>query len=220
MASFKKSLFEQFALVAKAMSSGNRLEIVELLAQCDYSVEALASIVGLSVANTSHHLQQLRHAGLVTSRKEAQRVYYRLGSEAVFDLLNNLRSVAEQHVAEVGQLVDTYLTTKDGMEPISCDELLQRAKAGLVTVLDVRPVAEYRAGHLPSAINVPLKQLKKRLGEFDSAREIVAYCRGPYCLLAFEAVKLLRAQGFRVRRLQEGYPEWKQAGLPVESTLA
>lgn len=126
----------------------------------------------------------------------------------------------EQHVAEVGQLVDTYLTTKDGMEPISRDELLQRAKAGLVTVLDVRPVAEYRAGHLPSAINVPLKQLKKRQGEFDSAREIVAYCRGPYCLLAFEAVKLLRAQGFRVRRLQEGYPEWKQAGLPVESTLA
>ena len=142
MTSFKKSLFEQFALVAKAMSSGNRLEIVELLAQCDYSVEALASIVGLSVANTSHHLQQLRHAGLVTSRKEAQRVYYRLGSEAIFDLLNNLRSVAEQHVAEVGQLVDTYLTTKDGMEPISRDELLQRAKAGLVTVLDVRPVAD------------------------------------------------------------------------------
>lgn len=117
-------------------------------------------------------------------------------------------------------MVDTYLTTKDGMELISRDELLQRAKAGLVTVLDVRPVAEYRAGHLPSAINVPLKQLKKRLGEFDFAREIVAYCRGPYCLLAFEAVKLLRAQGFRVRRLQEGYPEWKQAGLPVESTLA
>lgn len=121
-------------------------------------------------------------------------------------------------MAEVGQLVDTYLTTKDGMEPISRDELLQRAKAGLVTVLDVHPVAEYRAGHLPSAINVPLKQLKKCLGEFDSAREIIAYCRGPYCLLAFEAVKLLRALGFRVRRLQEGYPEWKQAGLPVGRT--
>jgi len=217
MASFKKALFAQFALAAKALGNGNRLEILELLAQCEYSVEDLAKIAALSVANTSHHLQQLRQAGLVTSRKEAQRVYYRLSGEDVMSLLDSLRSVAERHVADVERLVDTYLTAKDGMEPISRDELTRRAKAGSVTVLDVRPVAEYAAGHLPGAVNVPLKELKKHLGEFDPRREIVAYCRGPYCILAFEAVKLLRGKGYRVRRLQDGYPEWKSAGLPVET---
>lgn len=219
MASFKKSLFEQFALIAKALSSGNRLEMLELLAQCEYSVDDLAKVAGLSMANTSHHLQQLRHAGLVISRKEAQRVYYRLSGEDVIALLNTLRSVAERHLTEVEQLVNTYLTTKDSMEPISRDELMQRAKEGSVTVLDVRPQAEYAAGHLPGAVNVPLTELKRHLSEFDPQREIIAYCRGPYCILAFEAVKLLRGKGFRVRRLQDGYPEWKSAGLPVESTM-
>lgn len=217
MSSFKKQLFEQFAQIAKAMGSGNRLEILEFLAQCEYSVEDLAKVMGLTVANTSHHLQQLRQVGLVTTRKEGQRVFYRLAGEDVLALVNNVRSVAERHLADVNRLVDTYLSAKDDMEPIPRDELMQRAKEGSVTVLDVRPPAEYAAGHLPSAVNVPLKELEAHLGEFEPQREIVAYCRGPYCVLAFEAVKLLRGKGFRVRRLQDGYPEWKQAGLPVES---
>lgn len=220
MSAFKKALFGQFAQVAKAMSSGNRLEMLEFLAQCEYSVEDLAKVMGLGVANTSHHLQQLRHAGLVTTRKEGQRVFYRLNGEDVNELVGSLRNVAERHLAEVDQLVNTYLTRKDSMEPIPRDELMQRAKEGSVIVLDVRPPAEYAAGHLPGAVNVPLKELKKHLNEFDPQREIVAYCRGPYCVLAFEAVKLLRGKGFRVRRLQDGYPEWKQAGLPVEKSVA
>jgi rhodanese-related sulfurtransferase/DNA-binding MarR family transcriptional regulator len=217
MSSLKKDLFAQFAQIAKAMSSGNRLEILEFLAQCEYSVEDLAKVMDLSVANTSHHLQQLRYAGLVTTRKDGQRVFYRLAGEDVVALVNNVRSVAERHLADINQLVNTYLTKKDGMEPVPRDELMQRAAEGSVTVLDVRPPVEYAAGHLPGAVNVPLKELKKHFGEFDPQREIVAYCRGPYCVLAFEAVKLLREKGFQVRRLQDGYPEWKQAGLPVES---
>lgn len=218
MTTFKKALFEQFAQVAKAMSSGNRLEILEFLAQCEYSVEDLAKVMKLSVANTSHHLQQLRHAGLVTTRKEAQRVFYRINGEDVIELTNCLRRMAERQLAEVNHLVHTYLTSKDGMEPIPREELLQRAKEGSITVLDVRPPAEYAAGHLPGAVNIPLRELKKHLTDFDPGHEIVAYCRGPYCVLAFEAVKLLRDKGFRIRRLQDGYPEWKSAGLPVEKT--
>jgi rhodanese-related sulfurtransferase/DNA-binding transcriptional ArsR family regulator len=217
MSTFKKNLFEQFAQIAKAMSSGNRLEMLEFLAQCEYSVEELAKLMKLSVANTSHHLQQLRHAGLVTTRKEAQRVFYRLNGEDVVELLESLRSVAERHLDEVDHLVHTYLDGKDSMEPIPREELLQRAKEGSVTVLDVRPPAEYAAGHLPGAVNIPLAELKKHLTELDPRQEIVAYCRGPYCVLAFEAVKLLRGIGFNVRRLQDGYPEWKLAGLPVET---
>lgn len=220
MSAFKKALFGQFAQVGKAMSSGNRLEMLEFLAQCEYSVEDLAKAMGLSVANTSHHLQQLRHAGLVTTRKEGQRVFYRLNGEDVNELVGSLRTVAERHLAEVDQLVNTYLTRKDSMEPVLRDELMQRAKEGSVTVLDVRPPAEYAAGHLPGAVNVPLAELEKHLAEFDPAHEIVAYCRGPYCVLAFEAVSALRKKGFRARRLQDGYPEWKQAGLPVEKGVA
>lgn len=219
MSTFKKSLFEQFAQIAKAMSSGNRLEMLEFLAQCEYSVEELANLMKLSVANTSHHLQQLRQAGLVTTRKEAQRVFYRLNGEDVIELLESLRCVAERHLEEVDHLVHTYLDSKDSMEPIPREELLQRAKEGSVAVLDVRPPAEYAAGHLPGAVNIPLAELKKHLAEFDPQQEIVAYCRGPYCVLAFEAVKLLRGKGFKVRRLQDGYPEWKLAGLPVERSV-
>tara|TARA_R110002167_G_scaffold51814_10_gene149969 strand:- start:2050 stop:2712 length:663 start_codon:yes stop_codon:yes gene_type:complete len=219
MSTFKKALFEQIAQIAKAMSSGNRLEMLEFLAQCEYSVEDLSKVVGLSVANTSHHLQQLRHAGLVTTRKEGQRVFYRLNGDDVIELVGSLRQVAERHSAEMQQLVNTYLTAKDDMEALPRDELMQRAKEGSATVLDVRPPGEYAAGHLPGAVNVPLAELEKHLAEFDPKQEIVAYCRGPYCVLAFEAVKLLRGKGFRVRRLQDGYPEWKSAGLPVESGI-
>lgn len=216
MSSFKKALFEQFAQVAKAMSSGNRLEMLEFLAQCEYSVEDLAKVMKLSVANTSHHLQQLRHAGLVTTRKEAQRVFYGLNGGDVVELMDSLRQVAERHLEEVNHLVHTFLNSKDEMESIPREELLQRAKEGSVTVLDVRPPAEYAAGHLPDAVNIPLSELKKHIAAFDPKHEIIAYCRGPYCVLAFEAVKLLRSQGFHIRRLQDGFPEWKQAGLPVE----
>ena len=217
MAGFKKTLFAHFAHVAKAVSNSNRLEILEFLAQCEYSVEDLAKLMGLTVANTSHHLQQLRHAGLVTTRKAAQRVFYRLSGEDVVDLLSSLRKVAERHLAEVDQLVDTYLVSKDSMEPIPREELLARARQGLVTVLDVRPPEEYAAGHVPGAINIPLAQLEQRLSELDPAQEVVAYCRGPHCVLAFDAVARLRARGLKARRLQEGFPEWKRAGLPVET---
>lgn len=217
MSNFKKSLFEQFANIAKAMGSGNRLEILDYLAQCEYSVENLAGVMDLSVANTSHHLQLLRHAGLVETRKEKQRVFYRLSGNDVFDLVNSLRTVAERHLAEVDRLVNTFLVSKDSLEPVPRAELLQRVQDGLVTVLDVRPPVEYAAGHLPGAVNIPLAELEQHLQDLDPDQEVVAYCRGPHCLLAFEAVVRLREKGFVAHRLQGGFPEWKQAGLPVES---
>ncbi len=214
---FKQDLFSQFARVGKALGNGNRLELLEFLAQGERSVEALAKVSGLSIANTSQHLQQLRQAGLVTTRKEGQHVYYSISGGDVIQLLGCLRRVAETHVAEVERLVNSYLTVKDNLEPLPVDELLQRARDGLVTVVDVRPPEEYTAGHLPGAVNIPLSQLERRLADLPKNTEIVAYCRGPYCVLAYEAVARLRVQGYKARRLQDGYPEWKQAGLPVET---
>ncbi len=173
--------------------------------------------MGLSVANTSHHLQQLRHAGLMTTRKQAQRLFYSLGSGDVIDLVNSLRTVAERHLAEVNQLINTFLISKDSLEPIPREELLERVHQGLVTVLDVRPPDEYAAGHVPGAVNIPVSELEHHLQDLDPTQEVVAYCRGPHCLLAFDAVARLRAKGLSARRLQDGFPEWKQAGLPVES---
>lgn len=213
---FKHDLFSQFARVAKAMSHGYRLELLEFLAQGERSVDALAQVANLSVANTSQHLQQLRLAGLVTNRKEGQKVYYRLSGTDVLALLDALRKVAERHIADVDRLVDDYLKIKDNLEPVPARELLDRAKAGLVTVLDVRPPEEYRAGHLPGAVNIPLAELKKRLHELSADQHIVAYCRGPHCVLAFEAVAGLRESGIVARRLDGGLPEWVLAGLPVE----
>lgn len=213
---FKQQLFEQFARVAKAMANGNRLELLEFLAQGERTVEGLAKASGLTVANTSQHLQQLRQAGLVAARKEGQHVHYRLSGDDVISALDCLRRVAETHLADVSRLVDTYLTVKDSLEPLPATELLSRARDGLVTVLDVRPPEEYAAGHLPGAINIPLSELEQHLAELPKENEVVAYCRGPYCVLAFEAVRRLRAQGYQARRLENGYPEWKQAGLPVE----
>lgn len=214
---FKHDLFNHFARVAKAMSSGNRLELLEFLAQGERAVDALADVSGMTVANTSQHLQLLRQAGLVESRKEGLRVYYRLSGDDVVGLLDALRQVAERHLAEVNLLVRDFLHTRDALEPIPREELLSRAREGLVTVLDVRPAEEFAAGHLPGAINVPLGELESHLVEFGPEREIVAYCRGPHCILAFEAVARLRAQGLQARRLQDGFPEWKGSGLPVES---
>jgi rhodanese-related sulfurtransferase/DNA-binding transcriptional ArsR family regulator len=213
----KHALFAQFARIGKVLSNANRLEIIEYLAQGERSVEALALISGLSVANTSQHLQQLRQAGLVASRKEGQRVFYRLSGDDVVLLLDALRNVADRHLAEVEQLVSAYLDTKDALEPIPAAELLARARTGEVTVLDVRPAEEFAAGHLPGAINIPLSELEQRLGELDASREVVAYCRGPYCVLSYDAVARLRAQGMTARRLADGYPEWRVAGLPVEN---
>lgn len=212
----KQRLFTEFARIAKALSSSNRLELLDFLAQGERNVESLAQAAGLSVANTSQHLQQLRQAGLVTARKQGLQVYYRLASDEVVSLTAALRRAAEKHIAEVDRLVDAYLTVKDNLEPIPRDELLARAREGLVTVLDVRPPEEFSAGHLPGAINVPLARLEDHIQQFGTDREIVAYCRGPYCVLAYEAVARLRARGFKARRLQDGFPEWKTSGLPVE----
>jgi rhodanese-related sulfurtransferase/DNA-binding transcriptional ArsR family regulator len=213
---FKRDLFAQFARVGKALSNGNRLELLEFLAQGERSVDELAKVSGLTVANTSQHLQQLRQAGLIISRKQGLKVFYRLSGDDVIGLLDAVRMVAERHLAEVDRLVESYLTVKDNLEPLPREELLSRARDGLVTVLDVRPAEEYAAGHVPGAINVPLSELEDRLGDFHPEQEFVAYCRGPHCVLAFDAVARLRQKGFKARRLQDGYPEWKTSGLPIE----
>ena len=219
---FKQDLFAQFARVGKALSNGNRLELLEFLAQGERSVEQLSKVAGLTVANTSQHLQQLRHAGMVTCHKEGLKVYYNISGDDVIELLGALRVVAERHVTDVQHLVNTYLTVKDKLEPIPRTELLERARDGLITVLDVRPAEEYAAGHVPGAINIPLQELELRLEELSNQegenREIVAYCRGPHCILAFDAVARLREKGLKARRLEDGYPEWKTAGLPVEKS--
>lgn len=213
---FKHQLFNQFARVGKALGNGNRLELLEFLAQTERSVEQLSTIAGLTLANTSQHLQHLRQAGLVTSRKQGLKVYYQISGTDVMDLLHVLRLVSERHIAEVDRLVDTFLTVKDNLEAISRQELLSRTQDGLVTVLDVRPAEEYAAGHVPGAVNIPLSELQQRLDEFDKEQEIVAYCRGPHCVLAFDAVASLRQHGIKARRLEDGYPEWKAAGLAIE----
>ena len=216
MIDFKGDIFNQFARIGKALSNGNRLQILEYLAQAERSVDDLANIAGLSVANTSQHLQQLRQVGLVSSSKQGLKVYYRIASDDVIELMQVLRRVAELHLADVGQLVSTYLSVKDELEPLSRKELMDRVEQGLVTVIDVRPEAEFVAGHLPGAINVPPDELEKRLNMLDTEQEVVAYCRGPHCVYSFDAVEKLRSKGIKASRLEEGFPEWKSAGYPVE----
>lgn len=211
----KQALFAQFAAVAKILGHAHRLELLEQLAQGERSVEIMADRTGLSIANASQHLQRLRRAGLAVSRRDGKFIYYRLADEAVLDAIAALRRVAERNLAEVNQIVRGYFEKRDELEPVSRNELLQRMGEGAVTVLDVRPEDEFALGHVPGAINVPLRALKSRLAEFESAQEIVAYCRGPYCVLSFEAVAALRAKGFKARRLEDGLPEWRAAGLPV-----
>ena len=214
---FKHDLFVQFARVGKALSNANRLALLEFVAQGARSVEQLAKVSGLSVANASQHLQELRQAGLVTARKEGLRVYYELSGDDVVELLEVVRRVADHRIAEVRKLVGAYLTAKDDLEPVAAKELLSRVRKGLVTVLDVRPPEEYQAGHLPGAVNIPLSELEGRLSKLPKRKEVVAYCRGPYCVLAFEAVKLLREHGFKAHRLEAGLPEWRTKGFPVET---
>ncbi len=212
----KARLYEQLARVGMALGAAGRLQILEFLAQGERSVDALAAMTGLSVANCSKHLQALRQAGLVSPRKEGLRVYYSLAGDDVVALYSALQRVAENRVAEVERLVRLWLARRDEMEPVPPAELLERARKGLVTVLDVRPPEEYAAGHLPGAINIPVDQLAGKLARLPRRKEVVAYCRGPYCLMSFDAVELLRKRGLRARRLVNGYPEWRAAGLPVE----
>ena len=211
----KLTLFTQFAAVAKSLAHAHRLEILEQLAQGERSVEVLAQRTGLSVANTSQHLQQMRRAGIVAARREGKFIFYALADEAVLDLVSALRRIAERNIAEVERVIRSYFNDRDSMEPVSRAELLEKSRAGVVTVLDVRPRDEFALGHLPGAVNIPLRELEARLAELDGAQEIVAYCRGPYCVLSYEAVAALRARGFKVRRLEDGLPEWRAAGLPI-----
>jgi ArsR family transcriptional regulator len=209
------------AEVAKALGHEHRVELIEQLAQGPRSVEALADRVGLSVANASQHLQQLRRAGLIAARRDGKRVIYRLADEAEKDivaLLGALRFVAEQSVASMERVVATYFRARDELEPVAATDLVARLREGSVMLLDVRPSDEYQLGHLPGALNIPLRELEQRLAELPRTQDIVAYCRGPYCVLSFEAVAALRSRGFRARRLEDGFPEWKAAGLPVEGT--
>jgi rhodanese-related sulfurtransferase/DNA-binding transcriptional ArsR family regulator len=215
----KLTLFTQFAAVAKSLAHAHRLEILEQLAQGERSVEVIAERTGLSVANASQHLQQMRRAGIVAARREGKFVFYALADDAVLELMSGLRRIAERNIAEVERVIRSYFNDRDSMEPVSREELLQKSRAGVVTVLDVRPQDEFALGHLPAAMNIPLRELEARLAELDGAQEIIAYCRGPYCVLSYEAVAALRTKGFKARRLEDGFPEWRAAGLPVEIGL-
>ncbi len=213
----KQAMFEAFASVARALGHAHRLEILEHLAQGERGVEALSERAGLSIANASQHLQQLKRAGLVASRRDGKFVLYRLADDGVLGLIGSLRQVAERNLAEVDRIVRGYFSERDSMEPVTRAQLLERTRDGLVTVLDVRPADEFAAGHLPGAVNIPLSDLEARLAELDPGHEIVAYCRSAYCVLSFEAIAALRARGFTARRLEDGYPEWRAAGLGVET---
>lgn len=211
----KDALYDGFAAVAKALGSGRRAEIVDVLAQAERSVEDVAAEIGQSVANTSHHLRLMARAGLLRSRRHGTRVYYGLASERVGELWSAMRDVAAQHVAEVDRLAGAYLGDRSGIETIGRDELAALLRKGKVVILDVRPATEYAAGHIDGAVSAPILELSQRVRTLPKRAEIVAYCRGPYCAYADDAVRELRRRGFRARRLVEGFPEWKRAGLPV-----
>ena len=214
---FKDGLYGLLARIGKAVASPHRLELLELLAQSDRTVESLAAEAAMSVANTSQHLQALREAGLVESRKDGLFVHYRLADPSVVELSRALRVVAEKRLADLERLVRTHFTERSEVEAVGMKELLARARTGAVVVLDARPPREYEAGHIAGAVSVPFDELKQRLRRLPKDKEYVAYCRGPYCIYADRAVAALRASGRRARRLTEGFPEWKAAGLPVET---
>lgn len=212
----KQRVFAGLAQIAQALGHAHRLEILEHLGQGERSVDDLAGRTGLTLANCSRHLQLLRRAALVEGRRDGKRIFYRLaGEDAVVGLLAALSRVGECNSAEIARVIASYFHARDEFEPVSRQELLDRLRCGSATVLDVRPEDEFNMGHLPSAVNIPLAQLERRLAELPDNREIVAYCRGPWCVLSFEAVALLRSRGYQVRRLEDGFPEWKMAGLPT-----
>jgi rhodanese-related sulfurtransferase/DNA-binding MarR family transcriptional regulator len=211
----KDALFEGFAEVAKALSSGRRAEIVDVLAQGERSVEEVAGEIDQSIANTSHHLRALARAGLLITRRDGTRIYYALASDRVGELWAAVRDVAEAHVAGLDRLAAAYLGDRDGIEVVDRDGLATRLKDGAVVVIDVRPAAEFGAGHIAGARSVPIGELRKQLKALPADAEVVAYCRGPYCVYADDAVRELGRKGFRAARLEDGYPEWKRAGLPI-----
>ena len=212
---FKDRLYGQLARLGKALSSPHRLEMLELLAQGERTVDSLAAEIGLSMANASQHLQALRHAALVESRKDGLFVYYRLADPDVFELSKVIRSVAERRLAELDRLVHEHFGNRSDAEPVPMDELLKRARSKQMVILDTRPASEYIAGHIPGALSIPVDDLQRRLKQLTKGKEYVAYCRGPYCVYADRAVEILRAHGRRARRLAEGFPEWRSAGFPV-----
>jgi rhodanese-related sulfurtransferase/DNA-binding transcriptional ArsR family regulator len=213
---FKNQLYEQFARIGKALASPHRLELLDVLAQCERTVEALARETGMSVANASQHLQVLRAAHLVAVRREGVSMYYRLADESVFRMWQAVRTVGETQLAEIERVVQTFLLDCSQLQPIDAQELLQRLNADQVLLLDVRPAEEYQTAHLPRARSIPVTELEARLADLPLDREIVAYCRGPYCVFADEAVALLRARGYQARRLAEGLSDWRALGLPIE----
>lgn len=214
---FKASLYDQLARVGKALSSPTRLEILDLLCQGSRSVEAIAVEVEQSVANTSHHLQALRRSGLVESQRDGVRVVYEVAGDDVPRFFGALRRTAERHLAEIDRISRSFLEERDVFDAVDQEQLVERVQRGEVSVIDVRPPEEFDAGHLPRAISIPLPQLRQRLRKLPKRREIVAYCRGPYCVMAIEAVELLRAEGYRALRLDDGIAEWRARGLPVET---
>lgn len=211
----KDALYEGLAVVTKALSSGRRAEIVDLLAQGERSVEEVAGEIDQSVANTSHHLRALARAGLVTTRRDGTRIHYALASDLVGELWSAVRDVAEQHAAGLDRLAAAYLGDREGIDVIDRKELAARLRDGTVVVLDVRPEREFGAGHIAGARSVPITELRRRLKALPKDAEVVAYCRGPYCVFADDAVRELHRWGFSARRLQDGFPEWQRAGLPV-----
>lgn len=213
---FKDAIYEQLARVGKAVSSGPRLEILDILCQGPRTVEVLAGQVGQSVANTSHHLQVLRRARLVDAQKDGVRVTYRLAGDDVCAFFSALRRLAESRLLEIQEVTRQFLQDRQAMEAVDRQALVARVRRGEVTVLDVRPQEEFRAGHIPGAISVPLAELERRLADLPRGRQIVAYCRGPYCVMALDAVERLRAHGFDAVRMDEGVPDWRARGLPVE----
>ncbi|MDX2139386.1 MAG: metalloregulator ArsR/SmtB family transcription factor [Chloroflexota bacterium] len=214
---FKTEINEQFARIAKAVANPHRLELVDLLAQGERSVEELANEAALSIANASQHLQALREAHLIIARKQGLRVYYRLADATVYQLVQLIRQIAERQLAEVERIIDTYLTERKVLEPVTLNELMSRLREPGLIVLDVRPALEYTQGHIAGARSIPIDELQQRLHELPPDQEIVAYCRGAYCVFADEALQLLLSHGYRARRMQQGYPDWKLAELPTET---
>jgi len=216
---FKNELFDEFARIGKALSSGRRLELIELLAQSERTVEELAAETGMSIANASQHLQVLRSARLVDVRRQGTYAWYRLSDEHVLRLWLSLREVGETQLAEIERIVEDFFKDRKDMEATTCEDLLKHLKTGSVVVLDVRPKQEYSAGHIRSARSIPVNELEARLKEIPKKKTIVAYCRGPYCVFADEAVAILRAKGFNALRFEGGFPDWKARGLPVEPAI-
>jgi rhodanese-related sulfurtransferase len=212
---FKDAIYEQFARIGKAVSSSRRLELLDLLCQGPKTVEMLAKESSLTVANTSRHLQLLRGASLIDSRREGLYVVYQIADPAVCEFFRSMRLLAEKRLADIEQIARRFLDGAEGLEAVDREELIERVRRRSVTVIDVRPVEEYRAGHIPGAISVPLKELESRLAEFPADKEIVAYCRGPYCVLAIRAIEILHAQGYRAVRLEDGVPDWRAQGFKV-----